>query len=296
MLLAGVPVKTLSWDDLPRELGEIILGKVPLLRLAQIAHLGKDFQAAYLQRKAAVVTNMVPLQDLPVGPGPQEYHHDTLLREINMREQRRDGRGSWGEWADYPGVWVKTELPGCIVSQMRRTSMARFMSRWDNHWHFSLGGSFSVEMVDIATGNVGNASAHVATQIAVGLGCRWLKHTEVVLGWESEAHVRAGQVDLGLMLCTAMATPLRGFLADIARGPRYDSGRRVWANPMQSIILVLPKGNAWPNQIEEAVICDAFTYIVAHIGAKPSAAKIIREFGDGRSEAPRRLLSLVGGI
>jgi hypothetical protein len=83
---------TTSWQDLPSELGEIILAQVPLLRLAQLAALAKDFRTAFDQRLAARLELATApwLRDVSPGPMPADSR-DVLSAESYLRAHR-----TWG--------------------------------------------------------------------------------------------------------------------------------------------------------------------------------------------------------
>jgi hypothetical protein len=102
-----------------------------------------------------------------------------------------------------------------------------------------------------------------------------------------------------LLLCIAMATPLREFLRDVGLRPVLKFGSLVHEpgqGEVRRVTLVLPDGTATLNGAEEASICDALTCFLALVWGKPSGARIAvrRGFWD-RDETTWRLPCAMDG-
>jgi hypothetical protein len=264
-----------SWDDLPAELGEIILPKVPLLRLAQLAHLSKEFQAAYGQRMAAHVATTAPLRDVCIGPG-----HDSIARpQYEELKIRRCPLAShiphfpndpFIDWA-YHGC-IPTELPTCKVSQHERTCAYRVFNSLQAP--LRVFGSFKVTATGLAPGTSLSLEANVKIDVVLGLTHRVAICKEFLLECSRMGACTGQDLAGWLMLCIAMAAPLRGFLDDVARGPPFDGQRSREACVIPSVVLVLPRESEWPNEVEEAAIWEALTCFLAIVGGKPSGARL----------------------
>jgi hypothetical protein len=84
-MCAGVQIaEDVSWHDLPSELLDIVLARVPLLRLAQMAEMGRDFEAAYRQRLTTYLASTARFNHSSVGPAPGDYSR-ALCLELGIR-------------------------------------------------------------------------------------------------------------------------------------------------------------------------------------------------------------------
>ncbi len=75
---------TTSWHDLPLGLTEVILAKVPLLRLAQLAAVAKDFKTVFDQLHSVHVAAASWVHDIP-GAHFEADSSDVHFAEFAMR-------------------------------------------------------------------------------------------------------------------------------------------------------------------------------------------------------------------
>ncbi len=271
---------------MPADVGEMILAKVPLLRLAQLAHLSKEFQEAYEQRMAAHVATTARLEGVCIGPGPdcvfRPFRDELRIRKCPSATWRpRDPDNPFDDWSWHG--WDTTELPTCLIRQHRNTCATLDTK--------SLGaalrvfGSFDVVAVDLVPGSTLNLHADVKIEVVEGLA-RTAICKELLLSCFGLRAYTGQDLAGWLMLCIAMAGPLRGFLDDVARGPPCDGvargapcdrERSGEACVVPSVTLVLPHESGWPNEADEAAIWEALTCVLAIVGGRPSGARLALE-------------------
>lgn len=274
----GVDAGTVSWHDLPTDLVETILSRVPLLRLAQMAHLARDFRAVYLDRMAAHVAQKCWLQGLYMDISPSAVSA-ALAEELEIRKHpwHQFWDSSLPIWKPCPGN-LDTRSHACRVKQFWRTCCTRGFTSPAAPFQIScsaemyMDGSVRQEFLFVRV--------HVEARVTVGLLSRHVVCKEVVLTCCSRPF-QPPDIAVVCMACTAMAAPLRKFLSDIARGPARDRMRKGRAGPVQSLKLVLLLGSAVLTAAQEAAICDALTCLTARVGCNPSGLTVEVQMGPG---------------
>jgi hypothetical protein len=300
----------MSWHDLPSELGEIILGQVPLLRLAQLAPLGKDFQSAYADRVADRVATAAWLRDASLGPLPADSR-DVLSAESYIRTHPTWGcearvatpipepptgsllalhwsffehwpmrtlvlpppwRGSAGRVTRVGRLFIPRDPP--VIPHVPRPAALRSVCDVS----FRMSGWFSAYLHSGHGPSVEwcNVSCEVRSEVVIGRGGhRTMCCNDLVFRcFHERPEVKFDPLAFRLMLWIALAGPVRRFLCDVARGAPCDQGGGFQILPVQRVTLVLPRERPWPSGAGEVAMIDALTTILALVGGRGSGARI----------------------
>jgi hypothetical protein len=286
----GSHQSTVSWeDDLPRDLRDTILPHLPLLSLAKLAHLSKEFQEAYRQRMASTVGITAPLNDVCVGPCGIRFDQELHVRKYPWIPHK--------PFTDYSHHWGRTTgLPICSVTQHRCTSTTRVSNSL--RAPLQTFGEFEVKARGLTAATSLYLDARVEIEVVVGLTGRFAVCKELVFECSGESWCLEQDLKGWLMLCIAMAPNLHRFLIDVARGPPRDIKRRGKPGLIQAVTLVLPRGSEWPSEREEALVWEALTCFLGLVGGKPSGARIALKRSDlenQKFEPSKGLLRAVNG-
>jgi hypothetical protein len=291
--------RTVSWkDDLPRELREIILPHLPLLSLAKLAHLSKEFQEAYRQRRAANFALAAPLHDVCVGPAPYSFTR-ALEDELRIRKYPLSRCYPLSPHDPFAGYFYNdvdtTEMQICSITQNRRTRTTLVFGSLQAP--FLVFGSFDVKARGLTTATSLSLHARMEIEVVVGLTGRFPVCKELVLECSGESSCLEQDLKGWLMFYICMAPNLRRYLIDVARGPPRDYKRVGKPGLIQAVTLVLPRDSDWPKEREEALIWEALTCFLGLVGGKPSGTRIAleRDFTNEKSEPSKGLLRAVHG-
>jgi hypothetical protein len=253
----------------PADVGKVILAQVPLLRLAQIASFSTEFQNAYQQRHNANITAADWLQraSLVLAPEHSEGALHAVLDVINS---------GWSpNYKCFPTRnSPKLPLPPrWIGNTWWRMTVTRLWHLGFKVLHMS-GGIISI-LIDPEYRRYVLVCAHVRCMV-VGRGERMsLSCKEVIFRCNPRPSEGLMLADC-LMLCTAMAHPLRRFISEVAQGLTRDGSPGGEVGYVKRITLVLPRGSTWPkNPREKAALYDALTRITALLWGRPSGVRIV---------------------
>ncbi len=271
----GTCMQTTAWDDLPPELREAVLAKVPLLCLAQSATVCKEFHAAALHRQVAEIATSAWLPHDAIGPGPDHVSNvlsmESFVRSFPRRHQRDR---IWAEWRmAKPGGELQLPPPWTGHTYHFSTVHRNFLSLTAP---ILVSGVFSCWLQARGSGEWVEARAEVQSEVVVGLTRRTTCCKELVLRCNQGPSQQPG-TSVCLMLFTAMAAPLRRFLHDVAMGGdlgRRDRKKKKSVGAMQRIMLVLPEGSELPNEADESAICEALSSIVFLVWGRPSGVRL----------------------
>jgi hypothetical protein len=285
MCTGDSPIQAFPWDDLPAVLREAILAKVPLVRLAQIAHYGTEFETALGKRQAAHLrATACWVQESSNCPAFRD-EVDALLAEARMRDRPRHRlRDSILSGGAVPEPSTQPVLPAARTREACRhwyTRMNRLsfippfprvqcLSRFIHRSEFSCAGAQSdIPMVLHGT---------VSFEVVVGPWRCTVRRCRVVIWFDQQVRV---EHDLAICLnqATALAASVRQLLHEHA-GFEVPGNRRTRlgnVGAVESIKLVLPYDCGLPNEAREAAICEALSCILVLIRGKASGVRLAAE-------------------
>jgi hypothetical protein len=253
------------WNDLLPELRADILARVPLLRLAQLAVLCREFRDEYRRRREAQkkleASLPCPLRQ-PLNPGfwnvldcafnlPGIIDH---FRWISPRFHEHFG-GSWGN--------SRSPLGGVATMQP-----SIWPGLYAKHVAMSVEGFYLVRKSQILCSVV----VELRCVLKFGLRRRSVVHTELLIDC-SNAPAEVPPT-IGILMGITVAPAIRTFLHELAGGVPDGLHRRGEAGAIERLRLVLPKGSRWPDVEGMGQMCDAVSTILATAWIRPSGVRI----------------------
>jgi hypothetical protein len=253
---------------------------VPLLRLAQLASMGKEFQDAFCQRLASQVKAAEQLRRDSL------CHMPTTSEEYIVRRTlwRRLVNTVWGTWrvvGSDRGVTLPYSWNVChvwMINNIRKFSSVSVPFQVNGVFQRPVSDARPHKSLWVCGGEVGHVSV-VALK-------RRPKACEVLIlgyGYNTADHLpspgyirpwpKPGMATC-LLSCMAMADTLCAFLHGGADGSTCDRRLTGGAGAVHSLTFVVPTDMAWPNEAEEAAICDAITCIHARVRGMPSRVRV----------------------
>ncbi len=215
-----------SWDDLPTDVTEIILAKVPFLRLAQMSHLCKDIHSAYRKRLAEKNEAPIWLQHVIIGDVPQNPFN-ALSRKVNMWNLPLYRLPSIGrQYAVVRGYAEHATLtPSWSIKSLVLTHNFRLFSCESRPWrvtgicncffqYFNPRRGFSVSAEVEWNHPIGRHRSISCKSVKFFLSSDWRR---------GDPPDHNPSLAVFLPVCTAMAGPLRTLLCKVAA--RYSHGK-----------------------------------------------------------------------
>jgi hypothetical protein len=284
---AGEPhLMAVSWDDLPAELREDVIAMVPLLRLAQLASVTEEFREAYHQRLAA---HMAAADRVRCS---SKAHLPTYSEEILIR------RGLWRRIANTAWNLVGSDM-GVVLPPywgVRTTRLKSDTNVSSPSVLSKVNGMFSRRVGDTKPHEPLWVCADRGAVLVVALKRQRASCEALKLSYYYDKPCPKPTPTTFFVLCTAMMPSLYTFLHANAGGSACGVDQGARAGVIQSVTLVVPKGMAWPNEGEEAALCDAITCVLALVRGKPSGVRVAvtTEYGE-HVETSWRLPCAIGG-
>jgi hypothetical protein len=261
-----------TWQDLAPDVVGTVLARVPVLRLAQMAHFGREFDAAYRQRHHANLTAAAGVEQsldvLRTDSAIMLRAVDQITslplwgRHIEAMSQRKTSLGLEPPWSGTANRHISITPQSSFPSNSRRMSShlaCKLRNTETMEW-------FSV-LTEVRYAVVGEKGRR-PWDPSPALSCK-----ELLFKCDL-ALFQDPNLAMCLLLCTAMAPPLREFMAEVSQGWPSGEGQGGEVGPEEGVRFVLPAPIPLPSQAERARIFDAVTSIVVLLGARPSQVRL----------------------
>jgi hypothetical protein len=248
------------WDDLVPDVKEIIVARVPLLRLAQMAVHCTDFTVAYrerMKRVEAMIPSSLADPSFPKALAcdlrhPERVQPTTWLppRQWQCITRVLQGENPW-VWFPYNTLAVRSCF---FYGEVERPTLIAKLE-------------YPIEVPE-------------PDDVSVELRCvresRFLRGTRVYakLFINSSTLPVGVPPALGVLMSMRAAPAMRRFLEGLAADIPNAHSQGGVAVPIRRIVVLLPEGLTWLDTKWAGQICDAVTTIVAMVGGRPSGVSI----------------------